>query len=87
MFPGEHSYVVVGSIGLAESFTFATLGVINKVRSFHSISHRLTVSYQVLMSNEDDPFMYLYFFLTLSVFSLVTIPIQRAVSSVKLSNS
>ena len=31
IFPGEYSYVVVGSIGLAESFTFATLGVINKV--------------------------------------------------------
>ena len=32
LFPGEYSYVVVGSIGLAESFTFATLGVINKVQ-------------------------------------------------------
>ena len=39
------------------------------------------------MSNEDDPYMYLYFFLTLSAFALVTIPIQRAVSSVKLNMS
>ena len=71
LFPGEYSYVVVGSIGLAESFTFATLGIINKV----------------LMSEEDDPYMYLYFFLTLAAFSFITVPIQWAVSTVKASRN
>ena len=31
LFPGSHGHVVLGAIGLAETFSYAALGVINKV--------------------------------------------------------
>ena len=31
MFPGSHGHVVLGAIGLSETFSYAALGVINKV--------------------------------------------------------
>ena len=58
MFPGPNTYIVIGCIGLSESFSYGTLGILNAV----------------IMSNDKDPNMFLIFFITLGVFSLLSIP-------------
>ena len=58
MFPGPNTYIVIGCIGLSESFSYGTLGILNAV----------------IMSNDKDPNMFMIFFITLGVFSLLSIP-------------
>jgi len=64
-FKSIHNSVVVGCIGLADTFSYLTLGIINKV----------------LMVQDDDDDMFLWFFITLASFSFLGVIITRLVSS------
>ena len=64
MFPGPNTYIVIGCIGLAESFSYGALGILNAV----------------IMSDDSNPNMFLIFFITLGVFSLVSVPTTWFVS-------
>jgi len=64
LFRSVHNGVVVGTIGLADSFSYAFLGLVNKF----------------IMSNEDDPLMFLWLFVTLSVCSFVAIIVTSLVT-------
>ena len=64
MFPGPNTYIVIGCVGLAESFSYGALGMLNAV----------------IMSDDSDPNMFLIFFITLGVFSLVSVPTTWFVS-------
>ena len=59
MFPASQTSVVLGCIGLAESLSFAALGVLNSV----------------IMSDDCNPNMFLIFFMTLAACSLVSTPV------------
>jgi len=64
LFPGVHSSVVVGTVGLSDSFSYAALGIINKL----------------IMSKDDDPRMFLWFFMTLATCSFLAIIVTSFVS-------
>merc|ERR1712013_103304 len=64
-FKSIHNSVVVGCIGLADTFSYLTLGIINKV----------------LMVQDEDNDMFLWFFITLASFSFLAVIITRLVSS------
>ena len=66
LFDSEHASVVVGSIGLSDSFSYAALGLINTF----------------IISREEDERMFLWFFLTLACCALLAVPVTLAVRSV-----
>jgi len=64
-FKSIHNSVVVGTIGLADTFSYLALGIINKV----------------FMVQDDHHDMFLWFFITLASFSFLGVIITRLVSS------
>jgi len=64
-FKSIHNSVVVGTIGLADTFSYLALGIINKV----------------FMVQDDHHEMFLWFFITLASFSFLGVIITRLVSS------
>lgn len=65
LFKNVNNSVVVGTIGLADSFSYLLLGIINKL----------------IMSQDEDPNMYLWFFITLASCSFLGIFVTSFVSS------
>ena len=79
LFPGQFASVVIGCIGLAESFSYGALGVLNTVdiKIDHPPVHDMLQCYipQAIMTDEDNPSMFLTFFLVLAACSLMTVPV------------
>jgi len=67
LFKGAHSGVVVGTIGLSDSFSYAVVGILNKL----------------IMSQDEDPQTFLWLFLTLASCSFLAIFVSSLVSSEK----
>jgi len=65
LFKSVHNSVVVGTIGLADTFSYLALGIINKF----------------ILAKDEDHNMFLWFFITLASFSFLGIIITRKVSS------
>jgi len=65
LFKSTHNSVVVGTIGLADTFSYLALGFINRF----------------IMSKEDDHNMFLWFFIILASFSFLGVIVTRRVSS------
>ena len=77
LFPGQFASVVIGCIGLAESFSYGALGVLNTVDiKIDHVTCCTCYTPQAIMTDEDNPSMFLTFFLVLAACSLMTVPVS-----------
>ena len=74
--------MVLGCIGLAESFSYGTLGVLNSVSYILVSDNKIQneSNSQVILSDDSNANRFLIFFMTLAGFGLVSIPITWFVS-------
>ena len=73
--------MVLGCIGLAESFSYGTLGVLNSVSYMLVFDNKIHESNsQVILSDDSNANRFLIFFMTLAGYGLVSIPITWFVS-------
>lgn len=68
LFSGPHVSVVQGSVGLADTFGYFCVGIINSL----------------VMSRDEDPKMFLWFFLVLATCSFLTVVVTAMVTNEKL---
>ena len=70
---------MIGCVGLAESFSYGALGILNMVTNIISVDVKVKSVSQAIMADDSNPHMFLIFFLTLAGCSLLSLPVTWCV--------